>query len=146
VFFALILALMVEKDDKKLISLKEAAKLTGYSADYIGQLIRSGKIPGKQVYMNVAWMTTAEAILEYKNKSSKNKSVKDNISIKKRKIALELSILKLFFSTFKSAIPLFLIIIFSFIILFSVILYNLLSPNIPKQLEQNEAKEDILSF
>ena len=47
------------------ISLKEAAKISGYSSDYIGQLIRQGKLSGKQVYCNVAWVTTEEAVREY---------------------------------------------------------------------------------
>lgn len=55
------------KKEEKLITLKEAAELTGYTPDYIGQLIRKGKIYGKQVYFNVAWMTTAEAVMAYKN-------------------------------------------------------------------------------
>lgn len=60
------------------ITLKEAGERFGYSADYIGQLIRKGKIDGKQVYANVAWMTTEEAMEEYllreKNKDKeKNK-------------------------------------------------------------------------
>lgn len=47
------------------ITLKEASERFGYAPDYIGQLIRKGKIEGKQVYANVAWMTTEEAMLEY---------------------------------------------------------------------------------
>jgi hypothetical protein len=47
------------------ISLKEAASISGYSADYIGQLIRKGKLPGKQVYSHVAWVTTRDALLDY---------------------------------------------------------------------------------
>lgn len=47
------------------ITLKEASELFGYSPDYIGQLIRKGKIEGKQVYANVAWMTTKETIEDY---------------------------------------------------------------------------------
>ncbi len=47
------------------ISLREAAAISGYSPDYVGQLIRSGKLPGKQVFANVAWMTTPEAVREY---------------------------------------------------------------------------------
>lgn len=47
------------------ISLKEAAARTGYSADYIGQLIRSGKLHGKQVYSHVAWVTTEDALHAY---------------------------------------------------------------------------------
>lgn len=56
--------------EKGYISLKEAAQLSNYSPDYIGQLIRAGKIRGEQVYSNVAWMTTEEEIDAYlKNKS-----------------------------------------------------------------------------
>jgi Na+-transporting methylmalonyl-CoA/oxaloacetate decarboxylase gamma subunit len=47
------------------ITLKEASERFGYAPDYIGQLIRKGKIEGKQVYANVAWMTTEEAMTDY---------------------------------------------------------------------------------
>lgn len=57
-------------DPSKYISLKEAAKLTGYSPDYVGQLIRSGKLEGKQVFSNVAWMTTEEALQKYLRRQS----------------------------------------------------------------------------
>lgn len=128
----------MSKEDKNLISLKEAAKISGYSADYVGQLIRSGKIPGKQVYCNIAWMTTAEAVLDYKNNSSvKNtgkKSFKDIINDKKRKIGMEMNIIKLFFQTFKSSIPLVIIVILSFLILnFSFIYYLNKNTNIQKE-------------
>lgn len=53
------------KSKEKFITLKEAAEITGYAPDYIGQLIRSGKIEGKQVYSNVAWVTTESAVREY---------------------------------------------------------------------------------
>ncbi len=53
------------------ISLKEAAKISGYSSDYVGQLIRSGKIEGKQVFSNVAWVTTEDAVQAYLNKRDK---------------------------------------------------------------------------
>ena len=42
--------------------------MSGYTPDYVGQLIRSGKLPGKQVFANVAWMTTEEAIRDYMDK------------------------------------------------------------------------------
>lgn len=45
--------------------------MSGYSADYIGQLIRSGKLEGKQVFSNVSWMTTEEAIRAYLEKDKK---------------------------------------------------------------------------
>ena len=56
---------------EKFISLKEAAELSGYSPDYVGQLIRQGKLPGKQVFLNVAWMTTEDAVKEYVRRGSK---------------------------------------------------------------------------
>ncbi len=42
--------------------------MSGYSPDYVGQLIRNGKLPGKQVFSHVAWMTTEEALQEYMQK------------------------------------------------------------------------------
>ncbi len=63
---------MIRVKDEQ-ISLREAAEMTGYSADYIGQLIRAKKLPGKQVFSNVSWVTTKEAVLEYAQKDKKNK-------------------------------------------------------------------------
>ena len=57
--------------EKKYISLKEAAAISGYSADYIGQLIRKGKLKGKQVYLNVAWMTTEDDLQAYMTRTQK---------------------------------------------------------------------------
>lgn len=47
------------------ITLKEAAALSNYSPDYIGQLIRAGKIRGEQVYNNVSWVTTEDEVRAY---------------------------------------------------------------------------------
>lgn len=52
-----------KKDD--FITLKEAAEISGYAPDYIGQLIRQGKLEGKQVFSNVAWVTTEDALRSY---------------------------------------------------------------------------------
>ena len=105
---------------KKIIALKEASKISGYNPDYIGQLIRSGKIPGKQVYCNIAWMTTAEAIFAYKlkseKKSNKNSVIKDFFGDNKRKLLIEFEVLKLFIKTFKSSLPVLIILIFSFLL------------------------------
>jgi hypothetical protein len=60
------------------ITLKEASKISGFAPDYVGQLIRMGKIPGKQVYSNVAWVTTENAVLDYLQK--KGESVKAPLS------------------------------------------------------------------
>lgn len=65
---------MKKKD--KYITLKEAAQISGYSSDYVGQLIRKGKLQGRQVFSNVAWMTTEEAIRKYKDKREQNKNKK----------------------------------------------------------------------
>jgi hypothetical protein len=121
------------EDEKKLISLKEAATLSGYSADYIGQLIRAGKIPGKQVYTNITWMTTAEAVIQYKKKSKSeiyNKStLKEKISSRKRLIAMEFDIIRLFFQTFRSALPILVVLLISFLLLVTSVIYISFSKN-----------------
>ena len=112
----------MEKNKEKWISLKEAAKISGYSPDYIGEMIRKGKIPGKQVYYNIAWMTTAEALLGYKQREKKKgerkSSFKDNISSAlseiKQKILWEIRTLKLFAKTFKYILPIIIILVLSF--------------------------------
>jgi uncharacterized membrane protein len=55
----------IPKEGAHYITLKEAAKISGYSPDYLGQLIRKGKLAGKQIYLNVAWVTTEKALEEY---------------------------------------------------------------------------------
>jgi hypothetical protein len=52
---------------KDYISLKEASELSGYSPDYIGQLIRAGKLSGKQVFQQVVWVTTEKDLQAYMN-------------------------------------------------------------------------------
>jgi hypothetical protein len=64
--------------EKGYITLKEAATLTSYSSDYIGQLIRAGKIRGEQVYSNVAWVTTEDEVLAYMQ--DKNRAVADPVT------------------------------------------------------------------
>jgi len=111
---------MGQSEDKNLISLKEAAKISGYSADYIGQLIRTGKIPGRQVYSNIAWMTTAQAVMDYKSKGKNEngrESLGDKIKNSGQKIAMEMNILKLFFQTFRHALPILIMVIISFLLL-----------------------------
>lgn len=53
------------------ITLREASALSNYSPDYIGQLIRRGKIRGEQVYSNVAWVTTEDELLAYMSDKSR---------------------------------------------------------------------------
>lgn len=63
-------------DGTEYITLKEAGEISGYSPDYIGQLIRRGKLEGKQVYANVAWVTTKNALEGYLR--DKGKPVKEH--------------------------------------------------------------------
>src|SRR3989344_2005979 len=67
----------MSETQEKHISLKEASLISGYAPDYIGQLIRSGKLEGKQVYANVAWMTTESAIRAYVAGSSGKETARE---------------------------------------------------------------------
>ncbi len=135
--------------EKNLISLKEAAKESGYSADYIGQLIRAGKIPGKQVYSNIAWMTTAEAVLDYKN-AGKNEQNNPSISTKllklKRKLEMEIGIIKLVFQNFRSAIPLLVIIFIIFTALVYSVFYFSMNKNIENKAVNTSENNSSISF
>ena len=136
--------------DSNLISLKEAADISGYSSDYIGQLIRSGKIFGEQVYSNVVWKTTEEAVLEYRNKSRNKNSKQEDIKIGffpslKRKLAIEMNIFKIFFKTFKTAFLILLFLFVSVIFLVFYIGYILINPSssIERSLESQDSREII---
>jgi len=48
---------------EKIISLKEAAENSGYHPDYLGSLIRSGKLEGKKIGRN--WFTTEKAVNDF---------------------------------------------------------------------------------
>ena len=67
------------KEDQNLpeghITLKEAAALSGYAPDYVGQLIRKGKLYGRQVYYKAVWVTTKEALQEYIKKEAESGEV-----------------------------------------------------------------------
>lgn len=140
----------MDKNDKNLISLKEAAQISGYSADYIGQLIRAGKIPGKQVYVNIAWMTTAEAVMSYKKGEAQDKKesggVGSFLSTFKRKIGMELQIMGLFFQTFKSAKLIIIILILSFLLLNVYIFYYLNHRGIAGESMQNNEPAENFSY
>lgn len=118
------------KQKETWITLKEAAKISGYSPDYIGELIRRGKIPGKQVVCNIAWMTTKEAILAYKENQKKEKSKKQGkiekfrqfLKETRQKILLHFEILKLIFKTFRTTF--FLLFVFFLIFIFSLFLFG----------------------
>ena len=67
--------------EKKFLNLKEASEISGYAPDYIGQLIRKGKLEGKQVYSGVAWVTTEDALKMYLRGAQGNKNGKSRASI-----------------------------------------------------------------
>jgi len=46
-----------------LISLEEAAKLSGLTADHLRRLVREGDLWGKKIGRN--WVTTEQAVKEY---------------------------------------------------------------------------------
>lgn len=99
---------MAIKKSNSLINLKEAAQISGYSSDYIGQLIRQGKIFGEQVYINVAWMTTAEEVLKYKALADQKPVVPANFfwekaAAWKRIFFLQIRLLRFFFRNFEYA-------------------------------------------
>lgn len=48
---------------KKIISLNQASKLSGYSQDYLGSLIRKGEIKG--IKKGRTWFTTEEEVKNY---------------------------------------------------------------------------------
>jgi hypothetical protein len=72
---------------QKYISLKEAAQLSGYTPDYVGQLIRRGKLPGKQVFSNISWVTTEEALQNYIHNNGKTIPTSQLQSWKERIVA-----------------------------------------------------------
>ena len=47
----------------KLISLKKAAEISGYTQDYLGSLVREKKIKGERIGRD--WFTTEEALKRY---------------------------------------------------------------------------------
>lgn len=56
----------MSQENENLISLKEASKNSPYSSDYLGLLVRKGKIEGEK--KDGKWMTTRKAVENYLNK------------------------------------------------------------------------------
>lgn len=52
-----------DSGDLKLVSLKDASRTTPYGADYLGLLVRKGKLDGYKV--GGKWYTTDEAVQKY---------------------------------------------------------------------------------
>ena len=124
---------MTKAKKNNFITLKEAGEISGYSPDYLGQLIRGGKLEGQQVFMNVAWMTTKEAVEEYINKS-KNKKVQ-NEETTKEKIA------GFWKNNWRNVYRFFLYTIIIVNIFFIFFLLHLSSFSIEKHLEQKDLQK-----
>lgn len=60
-------------NEEKLISLKEASKLTPYSSDYLGLLVRKGKLEGNKI--GGRWLTSKRAIEIYLQKTAESSYV-----------------------------------------------------------------------
>ncbi len=64
----------------KYIPLKKAAKISGYTPDYLGYLIRKKQLGGRRIGRN--WFTTEKSLRTYLS-SGKYLSLEDNVSPKK---------------------------------------------------------------
>jgi hypothetical protein len=65
-------------EENKFLTLKEAAQISGYAPDYIGQLIRKGKLPGKQVYTSFAWMISEQDLKNYMSNARQQQEKQTN--------------------------------------------------------------------
>jgi len=80
---------MIPKIRPKYISLKEAAEISGYSADYLGWLIRKGKIKGKKVYLNTSWRVPLSQLVRYCQKRNKDFKVFPAFHLKRKYLSLK---------------------------------------------------------
>jgi hypothetical protein len=122
------------------ITLREASKISGYTPDYVGQLIRKGKLYGRQVYINVAWVTTEEALREYMEKEKSGGGAVEEVS--RSVMALWQRTINRFLSEARLSLLLRGVLYFSMsiAIFFAIILFYVLSVNIEQSL-QREAVE-----
>ncbi len=120
---------------EKFITLKEAAKISGYAPDYIGQLIRKGKLPGKQIYNAVAWVTTEKVLMEYleNNQKRKKKLFKDNFKAKFNQLKNAF----IFDNQLNGFLKVILYAAIIFSLGFSLILFYVFSVGFEKKLEQS---------
>lgn len=130
---------------KEQITLKQAAEIAGYSADYIGQLIRQGKLPGKQVYKNVAWMTTREAVEDYiKQNSRKSEDSTLGTTFKERWQQIKNG--SLLENQFSSVLKLLMYITIIVSVAFLLVLFYILSVNLDKKIQAKALKKSIINY
>lgn len=116
---------------EKFLTLKEASDISGYAPDYIGQLIRKGKVSGKQIYHNVAWVTTEDAIRKYMEEE--RRKPKGFITRKLYQAQAELTRPT---KNLPKALKLALYFSIITLILFIVFLFYIFSVNLEKKLQQ----------
>ena|SRR3989344_3990113 len=123
------------KNQEKHISLKEASRISGYAPDYIGQLIRSGKLEGKQVYANIAWMTTESAVRAYVAGLSRKKVVEEVPRFEGGGSRFVMS--KKFHRIFRGL----LYAVIGFSVVFMMFLFYLLSVSIDRRIQQSSLQK-----
>ena len=71
--------MLFSREQEKYLTLREASKISGYSRDYLGRLIREQKIDGMRLVGTSAWVMTEETLLEYMrtNKSGRLQDRRD---------------------------------------------------------------------
>jgi hypothetical protein len=118
----------------KFITLKEAAKISGYAPDYLGQLIRKGKLKGKRVFLNEAWVTTEEDVRTYLASDGKNKHYSATAFFETNKFKQTIRIVLYVCLALSMLLVLFLF------YAFSSILDNTLQQNALRAVETSEAR------
>ena len=129
------------KNDKH-ITLKEAAEISGYSPDYLGQLIRNGKLKGEQVFSNVAWMTTEKEVLSYVKQKKKNSSCSGKLEVSS---AFDQIIKRILSWDWGKIYTWVLYVVIATMVLFIVFLFFIFSVNFEKKLEMNTEKGILLN-
>ncbi|MCR4276475.1 MAG: helix-turn-helix domain-containing protein [Candidatus Parcubacteria bacterium] len=62
--------------EKKYVSSKQAAKVTGYAKDYVGQLCREGRVPARLV--GRSWYVLESALHDHRFGNPKNEAIEDS--------------------------------------------------------------------
>lgn len=71
---------MSDADDKtRLISLPEAAELYGFSAKYLGNLAKKGRLKAQKV--GTSWVTTPQDVEDYIQSRQKRGTYRDDIQL-----------------------------------------------------------------
>ena len=66
---------------KKIISLNQASKISGYHQDYLSSLIRKNELKGEKI--GNSWFTTEEEIRKYLAEKEKSSIIKKILKLEK---------------------------------------------------------------